>query len=88
MILSLPSPSPRRRGNGASVLRLLPEAALKFAIFDQYQVLFAPRDKDQNEAWNTVLKTGLGISTALFTTATVRPTMLASPPPMPQKDVG
>ena len=32
------------RGNGANVLRLVPEVGLKFALNDQMRLLFAPAD--------------------------------------------
>ncbi|KAL3140504.1 hypothetical protein ABBQ32_005089 [Trebouxia sp. C0010 RCD-2024] len=32
------------RGNGASVLRLLPDTAVKFALHDSFKVMFAPPD--------------------------------------------
>ena len=32
------------RGNGANVLRLLPDTAIKFALHDQFKVMFAPPD--------------------------------------------
>ncbi len=32
------------RGNGANVLRLVPEVALKFGLNDQLKIMFAPAD--------------------------------------------
>lgn len=32
------------RGNGANVLRLVPDVGLKFALNDQMRLLFAPAD--------------------------------------------
>ena len=32
------------RGNGANVLRLVPEVALKFGLNDQLKILFTPAD--------------------------------------------
>lgn len=60
------------------MLRLFPEAALKFYLTDQYSVLFAPRDKDHGELWNTVLRLGLGLTTAVVTTVAVYPLDLAA----------
>ncbi len=32
------------RGNGANVLRLVPEVGLKFALNDQFRTMFTPSD--------------------------------------------
>lgn len=32
------------RGNGANVIRLIPEVGFKFAVHDQFRVMFAPPD--------------------------------------------
>lgn len=32
------------RGNGANVLRLVPEVGLKFALNDQFRIMFTPSD--------------------------------------------
>jgi hypothetical protein len=32
------------RGNGANVLRLIPEVGFKFAVHDQFRVMFSPPD--------------------------------------------
>jgi hypothetical protein len=32
------------RGNGANVLRLVPEVGFKFAVHDQFRVMFSPPD--------------------------------------------
>jgi len=32
------------RGNGANVARLLPDVAFKFAVHDQFKLMFAPQD--------------------------------------------
>jgi hypothetical protein len=32
------------RGNGANVLRLVPEVGFKFALADQFRVIFSPAD--------------------------------------------
>ena len=54
------------------MLRLFPEAAIRFYVNDQYQVLFSPRDKDKTEVETTVLRVALGAFTALVTTTLVR----------------
>jgi hypothetical protein len=32
------------RGNGANVARLIPDVAFKFAVHDQFKLMFAPQD--------------------------------------------
>jgi hypothetical protein len=32
------------RGNGANVARLIPDVAFKFAVHDQFRMMFAPQD--------------------------------------------
>lgn len=32
------------RGNGANVLRLVPEVGFKFIVHDQFKIMFAPAD--------------------------------------------
>jgi hypothetical protein len=41
------TPCPRQalyRGNGANVARLIPDVAFKFAVHDQFKMMFAPQD--------------------------------------------
>lgn len=40
----LPSFQALYRGNGANVARLIPDVAFKFAVHDQFRMMFAPQD--------------------------------------------
>jgi hypothetical protein len=44
MLLLLPLLQALYRGNAANVLRLVPEVGFKFAVNDQFKIMFAPAD--------------------------------------------
>jgi len=58
------------RGNGTNVARIIPDAAVKFTMNDQFKMMFAPKDGSQISIWG---KLGAGGASGAFKTILLYP---------------